>query len=84
MEKVTAFQDPGYIVQDIDDSEEELPQPPDNYTIPTVRAATVVGLQECNEGIWVFNKDVHINATGQFILPIESFPYVYMAGEILP
>lgn len=88
MEKVTAFQDPGYIVQDTEDSQlqEELPESSapvvDNYTIPTVRAATVVGLQECGEGIWVFNNDVHINAAGTAI-PSESSPYVWL-GKFYP
>lgn len=84
MEKVTAFQDPSCIVlQDYDDSGEEMPEPPsDSYTIPTVQAATVVGLQDCKEAIWVFNKDVHINANGEPI-PIDASPYVWL-GKFYP
>lgn len=28
-----------------------------SYAIPTFTAATIVGLQDSREGIWVFNKD---------------------------
>lgn len=83
MQKVTVFQDPSCIAPDTDESGEDLPEPPsDGYTIPIVKAATVVGLQDSKEGVWVFNKDVHINADGEPI-PIDASPYVWL-GKFYP
>ena len=77
MDKVTAFQDPGYVA-DWDDSTEDVPESiTESRTTPMVKAATVVGLQDFREGIWVFNKDVHINADGEPIAT-DTSPYVWL------
>ena len=89
MYKVTVFQDPScqhdlFRDTDQEDCGEGLISPvtAENYVIPTVKAATVVGLQDPDEGIWVFNDEVHINAEGKSIPPSES-PYIWL-GKYYP
>ena len=52
--------------------------PADILSVPTVKAATVVGLQSQKEGeaVWVFNENVHLDASG---MPMS----ICLAGKVL-
>ena len=58
---------------DADADFEDHGTPPNQ--MPQLKAASIIGLQDVNEGIWVFNRNVQLDSHGHSI-PGSKSPYI--------